>query len=470
MSTPPAPAASPATRPNLIWVFGDQHRAQALGYAGDPNVRTPNIDRLAATGVTFTASVAGTPLCCPFRGSLLSSRYPHHAVPGHEDRLPPELPTVATAFRDAGYRTAYFGKWHVDGFREREGRAAMHIVPPERRGGFDDWLGYENNNAQWDCWVHGGAGASAFHRRLPAYETDALTDLFIGYLHAQGSERREAQARGGTPGRREQEGVTRPFFAVLSVQPPHDPYVAPAEWMGRHTPGAIRLRPNVPDIAPIVDEARRELAGYYAMIENLDWNLGRVRDALEAAGLADDTLIVFFSDHGDMHGSHGQFRKTAPWEEAIRIPLIIGGARSAYTSKRGRLPVPANHVDIAPTSLGLCGVTPPSWMAGTDYSAHFVKGRTPPPVEPDSAYLQLCRPTRHGNSVDRPWRGVVTRDGWKYACLEGQPWLLFNLNEDPYELANHAHNTRYAQKRRQLQDRLAAWIADTGDSFALPEL
>lgn len=442
-------------RPNVIWVFGDQHRAQALGCAGDPNLHTPNIDRLAAEGLSITRAVAGAPLCCPFRGSLLTGRYPHQVVPGHEHRLPPEQPTIAHAFREAGYLTAYFGKWHLDGFKEREGRAAMHIVPPERRGGFEQWTGYENNNSQWDCWVHGGEGEAAFHYRLPGYETDALTDLLLDYIRERGRER--ADGRG------------RPFFAVLSVQPPHDPYVAPAEWMGRHTPAGVELRPNVPDVPRVVEQARRELAGYYAMVENLDWNLGRVREALAAAGLAHSTHLLFFSDHGDMLGSQGQFRKTSPWEEAVRIPLILGGGQPHYSLRGGRLPLPLNHVDIAPTTLGLCGIDKPEWMLGTDYSGRRVPGR-PTVSEPDSAFLQMVVPTGHGDSIDRPWRGVVTRDGWKYVALEGQPWLLFNLSEDPYEQVNLAYNSKFASERRRLQDRLAAWIADTGDHFRLPDL
>ncbi len=441
-------------RPNVLWVFGDQHRAQAQGHMGDPNLHTPHLDRLAAEGLVCTAAVSGTPLCTPYRGALLTGRYPHQGVPGHEDPLPPGQPTVATVFKGAGYQTAYFGKWHLDGWHERDGRGAMHIVPPERRGDFDAWTGYENNNSQWDSWVHGGAGEGAFHYRLPGYETDTLTDLAIAYLGERGRER--AAGRG------------QPFFAVLSVQPPHDPYVAPAEWMARHTPGGVHLRPNVPDVPRVVERARRELAGYYAQIENLDWNLGRLRVALDEAGLADDTHIVFFSDHGDLHGSHGQFLKTAPWEEAIRVPFIIGGRRGRYDGVSGRRPLPVNHVDVAPTTLGLCGIAAPDWMVGTDYSGARLQGSVAD--EPDSAFLQLVVPTGHGDSVDRPWRGLVTRDGWKYVALEGQPWLLFNLDEDPYERVNLAHNTRYTTERRRLQDRLAAWIADTGDRFALPEL
>ncbi|HZG78429.1 MAG TPA: sulfatase [Paenibacillus sp.] len=447
-------------RPNVIWIFGDQHRGQAMSNAGDPNVHTPNMDILAATGVNFTRAVSGTPLCCPYRGALLSGRYPHHnGVPGHEYRLPPEQPTVAHAFDAHGYDTAYFGKWHLDGFREGEGRrAGKHIVPPERRGGFRRWVGYENNNSPWDCWVHGGEGDDSFQYRLPGFETDELTNLLIAYLR----EKAEARASGGDDA---------PFFAVLSVQPPHDPYAAPEPFMGRHNPAAIRLRPNVPAVPRVESRARRELAGYYAMIENLDWNIGRLRDALAQTGLAEDTHLVFFSDHGDMHGSHGQFRKTTPYEESIRVPVILSGAQPYYEGYKNGFwsDVPINHVDLAPTSLGLCGIEPPAWMEGTDYSGYRLEGR-PKREEPDSAFLQSVEPTGHHNSVDRAWRGVVTKDNWKYVCFEGAPWLLFNLNEDPYEQANLAHNSLFAGERRRLHGMLQAWIDRTGDSFALPAI
>lgn len=202
------------TQPNVIWVLTDQQRAMMLSCNGDPNVHTPNIDALADMGVNFTRAVSGYPLCCPFRGSMLTSRYPHECVPGHEYQMPPEMPTIADVFNENGYHTAYFGKWHLDGFHEREGRAALHTVPPERRGHFQQWVGYENNNSQYDCWVHGGQGETAFCRRLPGYETDCLTDLLLEHLE-------------------ERAAAKTPFFAVLSVQPPHDPYLAPPEYMAR---------------------------------------------------------------------------------------------------------------------------------------------------------------------------------------------------------------------------------------------
>src|SRR5512140_1710471 len=302
-------------RPNVIWIFDDQHRAQALSCMGDVNVNTPNLDALAAQGVNFTSAVSGFPLCCPFRGSLVSGRYPHKCVPGHEYPLPDGQPTIANVFRDNGYRTAWFGKWHLSGWHERDGRAAMYITPVEKRGGFETWAGYDNNNSQWDSWVHGGAGKDAFHYRLPGYETDELTNLLIRYIQERGA---EAKA-----------GKARPFFAALSVQPPHNPYVAPAQYMARYNGERLQLRPNVPPIERVQATARRELAGYYAMIENWDDNIGRIRKALDDAGLAFDTHLMLFSDHGDMHGSHGMYRKAKPFEESIRIPFLIGGEMPA---------------------------------------------------------------------------------------------------------------------------------------------
>ncbi|WOO39293.1 sulfatase [Rubellicoccus peritrichatus] len=439
---------------NIIWIFGDQHRSQALSCHGDPNIHTPNIDRMAHEGVDCRGCVSGFPLCCPARGTLLTGRYPHHAVAGHEEPLDPTLPTIADPFNNAGYHTAYFGKWHLDGFHERTGRSAMHIIPPERRGRFQQWEGYENNNSQWDCWIHGGEGGNAFHEKLEGYETDALTDRMLYYLDERLSSNEDGQ----------------PFFSVLSVQPPHDPYVAPEQWMKNHSHANVKLRDNVPPIPRIVEQARTEVAGYAAMVENLDFHVGRIMQKLEEYDAVKDTVILFFSDHGDQLGSHGHFRKHSPYEESTRVPLIIWGGTPMYGARRGTNYEPVSLVDLAQTSLGICGIEAPDSMEGHDYSWLWDKKQSRPDDAPDSAYLQVVNPTGHGNSMDRPYRGIVTADGWKYVCLEGQPWMLFNLNEDPLELANHAQRPETGAIRAKLNKRLQKWIDDTGDSFILPEV
>jgi arylsulfatase A-like enzyme len=446
-------------RPNVIWLLADQWRAQAVGTNGDPNVHTPNIDRLSATGINFEQARSGFPLCCPFRGTMLTGRYPNHMVLGHEYALPAGQKTIAGIFNDAGYHTGYFGKWHLDGFHENggpEGRAAMHIVPPDRRGGFAKWVGYENNNSPWDSWVHGGVGKNAFQYKLPKYETDALTDLFIAHLHDRASDK-DANSH-------------RPFFAVLSVQPPHNPYVAPAEQMGHYNAEQLVLRKNVPPIPGIEEQARQELAGYYAQIENWDANVGRVVDCLSNLGLLSTTHIMVFSDHGDMHGSHGLFLKENPYEEAVRIPMIISGEQPMYNQRiTGRPQTLFSATDIAPTTLGLCGLNAPEWMEGHDYSGHRLHFR-PRPAEPDSVYLQDVVPSMHPDSIDAPYRGVVTNDGWKYVCFEKRSWLMFNLKEDPLELSNLAFNETYRNQRLRLIGRLKQWVTDAKDDFAVPDV
>ncbi|MCM3658177.1 sulfatase [Agromyces mediolanus] len=440
--------------PSVIWVLTDQLRAQATGYAGDPNSSTPNLDRLAAEGVEFTRAAATAPLCTPARAALLTGRRPEATgVLGHQWPLDPSVSTVADAFNAHGFSTCYIGKWHLDGKRPElagteftEQEARERIVPADRRGGFRWWWGYENSNQPFSCLLHSApehvpAGARPIRERdgavqfeLPGYETDVLTDLMIDWL-----EHREE---------------TEPFFAVLSVQPPHDPYVAPAEAM-RIAPAQIEHRRNVPPIPRIRDRAARDLAGYYGAITQLDLNVGRIRDCLTRIGRDHDTYLVFLSDHGDMHGSHGQFRKTSPWEESIRIPLLIGGP--SRSTRRG-VETLVTHTDIAPTTLGLAGIEPPEPMDGLDLSALVTGWSSDPPVR--DVLVEIPVPTSDHASVDRPWRALLTHEGWKYVELDSTPWLLFDLNEDPLELANHAHDPEYASVRSEMVERMRQLEAD----------
>lgn len=448
----------PERRPNVIWIFGDQHRAHALSYRGDPNVFTPNIDNLAREGTRFDCAVAGAPWCSPFRGALLTGTYPHqNGVTKTPSPLRPTIPTIAEPFNDAGYHTAYVGKWHLDGANARE-----HYVPPERRGKFQYWMGYENNNNQNECYVYGADGETP--RRLDEYETDGLTSLLLDHLAGHVDDREDYQ----------------PFFAVLSVQPPHNPYVPPTNpqrGARRIHPSEIRLRRNVPDVPWIRERAALDHAGYYAMVENLDDNVGRVRNALKEMGIDRETYLIFFSDHGDMLWSHAQSGKSSPWEESIRIPFVIGKVGGSYNMRTGSTDAVINHVDIAPTTLGLCGLPVPDSMVGHDYSGYCIpndaaefKGKPDRASEPDSAYLQQIPRKMHAHTVNEAWRAVVMRDGWKYACTPGNDWLLFNTADDPYEQANYVYNKAFEKEKARCHQRLAQWIEDTGDDFALPDI
>ena len=151
----------------------------------------------------------------------------------------------------------------------------------------------------------------------------------------------------------------------------------------------------------------------------------------------------------------------------MRVPFIVSGCQATYDGylqhQDDHL---VNHVDVAPTTLGLCGIDAPDFMQGYDYSPLRLAWRSQPEY-PDSAFLQLVSPTRHADSTEFAWRAIITRDGYKFASFTQMPWLLFNLNEDPLEQANLAYNPRYAAKRRELTARLRRWISETGDDFPL---
>ena len=438
-------------QPNVIWIFGDQHRGQCLGCMGDPDAVTPNVDRMATEGLHFTHAVSGGPTCTPFRGSLLTSRYTHECAPQNGDPIPEGMPTISTVLRQNGYQTCYLGKWHLAGAGNRRG-GWKKLVPEWQRADWDEWIGYDNNNAQWNCWVHGGLGDDFFHYKLDGYETDVLTDMLLKRIEGWGKEQQNHSEN------------ARPFFAVLSVQPPHDPCAAPEEWTARFQPGAITRRPNIPDIDWVSSLYHRRIGGYHAQVANLDHNVGRVRQALLDNDLFGNTYIFFFSDHGDMLGSHARFNKSVPHEESIRIPMVI----AAGHRRVGQLAVdhPINHVDIAPTTLGFCGIEKPADMRGFDYSPLWRQRDLED--APDSAFVQECGP--FGKIHPNGWRAIVTRDGWKYAGTPAGPWLLFNVKDDPYEMTNLVFVSHYFEKRRELHGRLREWIAATDDDFDLPEL
>jgi len=432
---------------NMIWIFPDQLRAQALGYMGDPNARTPFINDLSLKGTTFTDAVSGCPWSSPFRGALLTSKYNNqcgvYITPQLLDR---NLPLVTDVYNENGYLTAYFGKWHLNGSNKRI------FVPRENRGRFHIWLGYELNGDHNNTWIHGHdiwgrEDKIPDAEKLGKYETDALTDKLIDFLKRRPKD--------------------KPFFAVLSVHPPHDPYVAPPEYMEHYPVNGIKLRPNVPENDEWQKSYRKILAGYYGMIENLDYNIGRILKTLHELNLEESTNLAFFSDHGDCHGSHGFVKKSSPWEEAIRIPCLFLPA--GKTGRQRFTNIPFNHVDFAPTSLGLCEIEKPDWMSGTDLSSFIVEDRPAPQKEPDSVFLQHIHRKRF-DCLNRPWRAIRTRDGWKYVILEGQPIMMFNLNDDPYEMTNLVYLDTYNEKREELQEKLRNWIASTGDEFLMPEL
>jgi arylsulfatase A-like enzyme len=446
---------------NLLWIFVDQLRYHSLSCHGEPNVRTPHIDRLAEEGASFTHAVSTCPVCTPARGAVMTGQYGHTSgIRFLGDLLPPSQPTVAHAFRRAGYRTSYVGKWHLASAQNPYGHneGAEYWVHPLLRGGFEDWFAFELSNHFWR--TRYCTGDSMWPpRELEGYQTDALTDLSLDYLS-------------GTA-----EGLDQPWFHVVSYESPHHGsdrdgvarvqvgrhaharHPAPPQYEARFDPAELTLRPNVPPDHEAV--ARSQQAQYCAMIANLDDNVGRVLDWLDESGQADRTVVVFFSDHGEMGGTHGGFQKGRPHAESLRVPLLV---RCPGLLSRGlRVAPPANLVDIFPTSAALCGVPVPAGVQGLDMGPLLRGG--PVHCLREGTLSQWFGNPRYNREADpgQQWRAVHT-ERYTYAVWQGGGGLLFDEERDPYQQANLFDDAGSTGLRRHLHGLLRGEMLRAGES------
>lgn len=398
-------------QPNILWIVTTQWRAQACGYAGDPNARTPWLDGLASEAVDFAQAVTPHPLGPQARAALLTGKLcPENGVRSYWDPLPQDARTVAHAMNDRGYRTAWFGKWHL-AERDRTvpfvGDAhARQIVPPERRGGFALWEGFESGFLLNDPWLHGTRLAEP--RQFKGYQSDVLVQRVAEWW-------REPHAA--------------PKFAVLSVEAPHPPYHAPAPHVHEARGSDLRLRGNVPLGGDIEAKVRGELAGYYAHIEATDRALGRLLLEIELG----DTIVVFTSVHGDMHGSHGLFRKAWPHEESVRVPLLIRGLRAENRGRRDDAPV--SLVDLPHMAV--------AWAEGREWHC-----------KRDSASISMPEATEIAAQCPYAWSGYRTARHKVVLRREADgselPWLCFDLERDPLEQRNLVDDPARADELREL--------------------
>lgn len=431
----PSGRAAERTRPNVIVLMADQWRAQAFGFAGDPNVRTPHFDQLAAESVWLKNAVSGLAVCSPTRASLMTGQRPlTHGVFLNDVPLNPEATTLAKVFRRAGYDTGIIGKWHIDG----QGRS--RFIPPERRQGFDFWRVQECTHDYTNSSYYGDGPE---RRMWPGYDAAAQTREACDYL-------RRAAAR-----------ESKPFLLVLAWGPPHDPYFsAPERYRALYDAAKLRLRPNVP--AGLGPATAKLLAGYYAHCTALDDCLGELRQTLKSTGQAANTLLVFSADHGDMLGSQGLYKKQKPYDESVRVPLLIHWPQGLGTRRRIRN-APINTEDLMPTLLGLCRLPIPPSVEGLDYSDYLAGGRNP---GDDATVIQCVTPfgeweRRVGG---REYRGLRTLRYSYVQDLQG-PWLLFDNQTDPYQTNNLVNQPAHVRVQSRLKAQLSRKLQERNDQF-----
>jgi len=420
--------------PNILFVFADQWRAQATGFTGDPNARTPNLDAFAAESVNFTTAVAGCPVCSPYRASLLTGQYPHtHGLVVNDHGITSEHVGFGDALASAGYDTGYIGKWHIT----KHDRT--RYIRPDERMGFRFWRGFgctHNYNHS-----HYYADDDPTPRVWDGYDASAQTDEAIRWMRGEDRE----------PG--------KPFAMVLSWGPPHAPYdTAPAEYRQRLSAEDVILRPNVSK--DVAEKARAQLAGYYAHIAALDDCWGRLMRAIDEMGPADDTIVVFTSDHGDMLGCQGLWKKQWPYDESILVPLLVRAPGRMGPGARTD-PTPINAPDLMPTVLGLAGAEIPKTVEGVDFSGR-VRGEAD--THDGGALLSCYRPFHQVKYTPdfQGFRGLRT-ERYTYARTQSGPWLLLDSQADPYQMTNLLHDPAHADLAERLDADLSARLARLGD-------
>jgi arylsulfatase A-like enzyme len=447
--------------PNLLYVFADQLRVQSVGFGGDAKALTPNLDRLAGQGVRFTNAVSGMPVCAAHRASLLTGKFPSSTgMVVNELRMNPNHRAIGHVLTAAGYDTGYIGKWHLWGNRAgRHDEDESSYIPPAMKSyrlGFDGfWAACNFNHEYYKAFYFGDSPRRVW---VEGYEPDAQTGLAERFL-------------------RERAGGGRPFALFLSYGAPHDPwrtdnvpekflrlfeaadFPLPATWSDVPDPYMDRFtdrrewlefyKPNMPGFMRI----------YYAMTASLDANIGRLLKTLDGLGLADDTVVVFSSDHGEMFGAHGRVQKLTFYEEALRVPFLVRwpGRIPAGSARDACLGTP----DIMPTLLGLMGLPIPAGVEGMDLS-RLARGKPGP--EPADAYLQGMGHTYLW--IDGfEWRGVRDKR-YTYATYRRDgAERLFDNREDPLQKVDRSADPGYRGTLDEFRDRLAARRKALADPF-----
>ncbi len=427
-------------RPNVIVFFTDQQRWDTAGIHGNTLDLTPNFDRLARAGTDVHYSITCQPVCGPARACLQTGLYAtetgcyRNGVP-----LPSESRTLAQHFGDAGYDTAYIGKWHLaDG--------AHGPVAPEQRGGYDFWLAsnlLEFTSDAYDLVMYDKNGLPV---KLPGYRVDAQTDAAIRYID---------------------EHQDAPFFLFLSYIEPHhqnhrDDYPAPPGYAERY-----RGRWLPPDLAALGGSSHQQMAGYLGMIKRLDEALGRLVDALISLEMLEDTIILFTSDHGNHFKTRNAEYKRSCHDASVRVPTMLYGG--PFTGG-GRISQLVSLIDLPPTLLDAADIPVPEGMSGGSILP-LIHGKADD--WQNEVFIQISE-SQVGRTIrSKRWKYAVTapdKHGWEDAgsdyYVESE---LYDLLADPEELHNRAGLETHREVCDVLRSRLIRRMIEANEDEPIIE-
>lgn len=468
------------SRPNLVFLFADQWRSQAIGFMNQDDVITPNMDHFAMQSRVYEHGLSCTPLCSPHRAALLTGRYPittgvfTNCKIGSDVALKESEICISDILKNQGYQTAYIGKWHLDvpeqnyhpspesGARDWD----AYTPPGPKRHGFDFWYSYGtfDKHLAPHYWKDDPQMVE-----IDQWSVEHETDMAIEYM-------KNHKDKG-------------PFSLFVSWNPPHSPYDhLPEKYKKIYENKDITLRPNVPD-GPFKAHTGEELGGnreeliqktkdYFGAITGIDENFGRILTFLKQEGLADNTIVVLSADHGDLMGSHGMMAKHVWYEESVGIPFIIRWPEKIQPSRDKQTLV--NSVDVMPTLLGLMDIKIPDTVQGTDVSAGmlgndqnvpevaFLAGYPGRDVFLEAFKKANLEPTTKGWRAARTTRYTyVIHAGYWPEDINTVRYLYDNV-EDPYQLNPLIiENPKDHPIADHLENALKEWLSQVQDPFLL---
>ena len=473
-------------KPNLLFIFSDQQRYDSLPSYGADWVQSPNLDGLASESFVFENAYVSQPVCTPARSTIMTGLYPHTlGTTVNNIPLPPDALTIAQMVDD-DYVCGKFGRWHLGD-------------EPVPQHGFEEWIGLEDYGASRYSRPEYRELYSTFHHYLESqsFEPDIEDDgrrIFSHELQSQLPAEHWTSTYLADSVVRFIRSRRTPFVLYVSLHDPHPPYTSPMD--GLYDPDDLRVGPaflREPQAAPVVARrvaalnADRTVGGfdlgteagwrglranYYGNVTFMDGQVGRMLDALEREGIADDTIVVFTSEHGDMLGDHRLFAKRHMYEPSARVPLFV---RVPWLGRPGTsVPGNVSHIDLVPTLLELLGQPIPGHLQGRsrvpvlsgeetlDLNDVVVQQGSDERVEPGTEDIWLL------DSVK--WRSIVTAERWKLNLSPTDSGQLFDLGADPHELHNLIGLPEHRDRAHEMATRLRAWQRDTGDTVPLPDV
>ena len=491
-------------QPNLVYIFTDQQRADTMSAYGNNWIQTPNLNRLSDDSIVFENAYVSAPICTPSRATQMTGLWPHtNGCTKNNIPLADDIKTFAEFFPD-DYHTAYYGKWHL----------GDEVI---KRRGWDEWHSIEDQYRVWSTKEDNNEILSDYHHYLisQGYKPDKESSGKMVFSRSFAAQLPEEHTKAAYLGRKVSEFIdhnkANPFAICVNFFEPHPPYTGPFNdlYEPDDIPQTPVFRVDPPDNASRMstlmadDQAKKRLvvnrdqetsiletddefngpltnsekefrkvqAKYYGLVTLMDKAVGQILDAIEKAGISEETIVVFTSEHGDQMGDHNFFHKIVMYEQSAKVPMLLSVPWLESYRGKGRY----SHIDTIPTLLELMGQKIPDHLQGQSRMKDL---ETKKSLEENDVYLDW-----NGRSVDQtfplselermreiPHRCVITGDGWKLNLSVGDQSELYDLNSDPYEQVNLYDNLKFSGKVLELAHKIRNWQLETGDTALIPEV